>query len=205
MNASFFRELDPNIFHSSLEIPDPTIFFLHSRRCQVSCAKPYLDWLSAILSCMCLWYKNKTIKIQCANIIFVSYTCIFLILRHRPPPTPPILKYQKLICQSHLMIQSTDSVAYINIVHVPMYIQSIFEELNYITNPRQDLRPTRQRASCKMVHLPSSEFYFAPQLQGTMSLTFIKYKYKQNPIMGIKFFSSPITENLRNNIKDDLT
>lgn len=29
------------------------------------------------------------------------------------------------------MIQSTDSVAYIYIFHVPMYIQSIFKELNY--------------------------------------------------------------------------
>lgn len=26
MNASFCRELDPSKFHSSLEIPDPTIF-----------------------------------------------------------------------------------------------------------------------------------------------------------------------------------
>lgn len=136
---------------------------------------------------MSLVQKQNNQNIVCKYHFCILYVYISYITTP-PTPNPPILKYQKLICQSHLMIQSTDSVAYINIVHVPMYIQSIFEELNYITNPRQDLRPTRLRASCKMVHLPSSEFYFAPQLQGTMSLTFIKYKYKQNPIWESNFF-----------------
>lgn len=44
------------------------------------------------------------------------------------PPRPLLSKVpeKKYNCQSHLMVQSTDSVAYIYIFHVPMYIQSIF-------------------------------------------------------------------------------
>lgn len=114
MNASFCRELDPSKFHSSLEIPDPTTFPIHSIRCQESCAKPYLDWLVAILSCMCLWYKKQNNQ----NIVCKHHFCILYvnISYSTTPPTPrPLLNEvpKKDICQSHLLIQSTDSVAYI--------------------------------------------------------------------------------------------
>ncbi len=64
------------------------------------------------------------------------------------------------------MIQSTDSVAYIYIFHIPMYIQSIFKELKYITNPTTP-PPTDPPSTCFRQNGPfalSIEFIF-PQLR----------------------------------------
>lgn len=107
--------------------------------------------------CMCLWYKkkNKKKKVNIVCNILKFYTNIFFFLN---PPIPkvqvPITKVN--VCQSHLIIQCTDSVAYIYMFHVHMYIQNSLKEQKYITNLLTFPAPCSALPQCKMVHYPST-------------------------------------------------
>ncbi len=160
MNASFCRELDPSKFHSSLEIPTifPTFNTVSGKLCKT---------LLRLASChfklhVSLVQKTKQSKYSVQISFLFFFICEYFLYYDTAHPHPLLNEVpKKYICQSHLMIQSTDSVAYIYIFHVPMYIQSIFKELKYITNLPPPLIPLRLLAFCKMVHL---RFIF-PQLR----------------------------------------
>lgn len=137
-----------------MKIPDPTTFPTFNTVSGKLC-KTLLYLASRRFRCMCLWYKKQS-KYS-VQIFFKFYTNI---LFNPPIPIPspkvqvPITKVH--FCQSHLIIQCTDSVAYIYMFHVHMYIQNSLKEQKYITNLLTFPAPCSALPQCKMVHYPST-------------------------------------------------
>ena len=90
----FLLIIGPKQISQFIENPWPQSLFLHSIRCQVSCAKPFLVWLVAIYRCMCLWYKKKQSKYSVQIFFFIYLIYEYLSLKEPPTRLPAHTPFQ---------------------------------------------------------------------------------------------------------------